>query len=176
MKLSSEARILVSAVMVAGVLMTPSIHGGASAAETHPPQASAGDARHQGTEGDAQMLADARRTQRAVAAAYNGKRWDALRPLYVDDAIMLPPNHEPIRGRDSIIEFLRSVRDVFGEIDISGSESAQVRVSGKLASFVYEFTAQSGRLRMMSNELYERQSDGSVRLTIDEPSFIDPFG
>lgn len=127
------------------------------------------------TDSDAQMVAAAKRTQRGVAAAYNDRKWDELRPLYTKDAIMLPPNHEPIRGPDAIIEFLRSARDVFGEIDLSGSESARVKVSGNLANFVYEFTAQSGRVRLMTNELYERQPDGSVLVSVDEPSFMDPL-
>jgi ketosteroid isomerase-like protein len=126
---------------------------------------------------DAQMIADARQSQRAVYAAYNDKKWDELRLLFAEDAIMLPPNHEPIRGRDAIIEFVRSGRDVVGEIDWSGEESAQrVEVSGKLVNFVYQFTAQSGRVRLMSNVIYERQPDGSVLVSVDEPSFMDPLG
>ncbi|MEW6471990.1 MAG: nuclear transport factor 2 family protein [Actinomycetota bacterium] len=121
-----------------------------------------------------QMIAAARKTQSAIIAAYNEKRWDDLPPLYVEDAIMLPPNHEPIRGRDAIIKFLASARDAFGEADSSGSKSARVRASGNLVNFVYEFTAQGGRLRMMSHELYERQPDGTMLISIDEPSFIEP--
>ena len=36
---------------------------------------------------------------------------------YVEDAVMLPPNHEPIRGRKAILAYLKPFRDVAGEYD-----------------------------------------------------------
>ena len=133
------------------------------------------------TNEDDQMVAAAKQTQRAIAAAYNDKKWDELRLLYMDDALMVPPNHEPVRGRDAIAEYLRGVRDAAGPFDmngrdIRGSESARVRGSGGLANFVYGFTIQSGHVRMTSNELYERQPDGSVLIGIDEFSLRDAAG
>jgi ketosteroid isomerase-like protein len=66
-----------------------------------------------GADDDAQMVADAMRTESAVAAAYNDKKWDELATMYTEDAVAMPPNHEPVRGRDAIIEYFRSVRDVY---------------------------------------------------------------
>lgn len=68
------------------------------------------------TDDDARLIVDARQSQRALYAAYNDKKWDELRLLFSEDAVMLPPNHKPIRGRDAIIEFVRNGRDVVGEI------------------------------------------------------------
>ena len=123
-----------------------------------------------------ELIAAARKTQNAIITAYNARKWDDLPPLYVEDAVMLPPNHEPIHGRDAIIDFLRSARDAVGVGDLSNSRNARVIVSGNLVNFVYLFTARDGHLRMVSNELYERQPDGSMRITVDEPSFTDPQG
>lgn len=121
-----------------------------------------------------ELIAAARKTQNAIITAYNDRRWEDLPPLYVEDAVMLPPNHAPIHGRDAIIEFLRSARDAVGVGDLSNNKNARVVASGNLVNFVYEFTARDGHVRMVTNELYERQSDGSVRITVDEPSFTDP--
>src|SRR5688572_19627128 len=69
-----------------------------------------------GTGGDAddgaQIVADAKRVEMAIVAAYNDKRWDELPPLFAEDALLLPPNHEPVRGRDGIVEYYKSARDV----------------------------------------------------------------
>ena len=47
---------------------------------------------------DAQMVADAKRTESAIVAAWNDKKWDELGPLYAEDALVLPPNHEGPRA------------------------------------------------------------------------------
>jgi ketosteroid isomerase-like protein len=123
------------------------------------------------TSDDAQMIADAIRAEDHIVIAYNDKNWDDLRALYMDDALMLPPNHEPVRGRDAIVEYLRGLRDAAGPI--SKIEHVRVRGSGTLANLVGKFSIQSGQVRMMTNEVYERQPDGSVLSGIDEFSFRD---
>ena len=125
---------------------------------------------------DARMIGDATRTEQAVAAAYNDKQWNQLRGLYTDDAVVLPPNHEPVRGRDAIIDYLRSVRDVYGPIDGPKFDHVRVRGSANLADLVSTFTAQSGRLRVIGEALYERQSDGTVVIGVDQFGFRDQAG
>ena len=126
-----------------------------------------------GVDDDAQMVADAMRTESAVFAAYNDKKWDELRAMYTDDAVALPPNHEPIRGQDAIVEYLRGVRDVYGPIDGRCCEHVRVRGSGKLADLVSNFTVKSGSVRVIGEALYERQPDGTVLLGVDQFGFRD---
>ena len=70
------------------------------------------------------------RAESAIVAAYNDKSWDEFGRLYAEDALMMPPNHEPLRGRDAIIRYISSVRDVFGEID-RGYQHLRAKGSGE---------------------------------------------
>jgi len=141
-----------------------------------PSMAGAGVGTGGDTDDDAQMIADAKRTDRAVVVAYNNKNWDELGPLWAEDALVLPPNHEPVRGRDAIIEYLRDARDVFGPID-DGWEHIRVKASGTFASLAGLFTLQSGHVRLTYAQLYERQPDGSVLLAVDQFNFRErPVG
>ena len=126
-------------------------------------------------EGD-QMVAAARRTERAILVAVNDKKWDELRTLYSEDAVLMPPNHEPVQGRDAIVEYIRSLRDVAGKLD-DGEEYLRVKASGDLASLAVTFSANSGHLRMTDTELYERQPDGSVVMAVEQFGFRErPVG
>ena len=127
------------------------------------------------TDDDAEMIAAAKRTEHAVVVAYNDRRWDELGALYAQDAVMLPPNHEPIQGRGAIIEFLKSVRDAVGAIDTQ-TEYVRVTANEDLVDLVATFTTQSGGVRMVYQGLYERQPDGSVLLGVDHFALRDPVG
>ena len=48
--------------------------------------------------------------QRYVEASNQGDA-DALASLYADDAVLLPPDHEPVRGRAAIGDFWRQGTD-----------------------------------------------------------------
>ena len=61
------------------------------------------------TDDDAQMVADAKLAESAIIAGYNDKKWDELRALYSEDALLLPPNHEPVQGRNAIIEYFQGI-------------------------------------------------------------------
>jgi len=122
------------------------------------------------TDDDAQMVADAKVAESAIVAGYNDKKWDELRALYSEDALLLPPNHEPVQGRDAIIEYFKSIRDVTGEID-DGLEYLRVKGSGNFAVLAGKITMHSGRVRMTYNDLYERQPDGSVLLVLNQIAF-----
>jgi ketosteroid isomerase-like protein len=122
------------------------------------------------------MIADAMKTEHGIIAAYNDKRWDQLGPLYAPDATMVPPNHEPVQGRDAIVEYLRSVRDAAGPVTEPNTEPVRIRSSSNLANVIGRFSLQSGRLRLTANELFERQADGSVLCGVDEFSFRDAAG
>ncbi len=122
------------------------------------------------TDDDAQMVADAKLAESAIVAGYNDKKWDELRALYSEDALLLPPNHEPVQGRDAIIEYFQSIRDITGEID-DGLEYLRLKGSGSFAVLAGKITFQSGQVRMTYNDLYERQPDGSVLLAVNEIAF-----
>jgi ketosteroid isomerase-like protein len=125
-------------------------------------------------DGDAQMIADAKKTENAIFVAYNEKKWDELGALYTEDAVLLPPNHDPVVGPAAIVEYYRGLRDAFGELgDI---EPVRARASGRLADLVTKFTAHFGRVRMIYQGLFERQPDGSVLAGVDHPAFIDAMG
>jgi ketosteroid isomerase-like protein len=124
---------------------------------------------------DAQIIADAKHTEHAIVVAYNDRKWDEFGALYAEDAVMLPPNQEPIRGRAAIVDYVRGIRDVVGELGDT-SEYVRVRSSGKLADLVGKFTAQSGRVHLIYQGLYERQPDGSVLMGVDHFAFRDAMG
>jgi ketosteroid isomerase-like protein len=133
-----------------------------------------------GTGGDAddgaQIVADAKRVEMAIVAAYNDKRWDELPPLFAEDALLLPPNHDPVRGRDAIVEYYKSGRDVLGKIN-EGWEFLRVKGSGNFASLAGLVTLGSGGIRLWYTDLYERQPDGSVQMVVNAFAFPErPVG
>lgn len=94
---------------------------------------------------------------------------------YIEDAVMLPPNHEPVRGRTAILAFLKSVRDVVGEFD-QGDYLIRATPSGdNSVSWVGQYTFHDGKLRVTSHELYVRQPDGSMRCAVDMFGYRDPM-
>jgi len=102
---------------------------------------------------------------RYVSASNEGDA-DALTELYADDAVLLPPDHEPIHGRDAIGEFWRQGTDTGLEVS-----TLRLEVDGEVAYLV-------GRYRLPPTEQEEadsgqyvlclkRQTDGSWKLTAD---------
>jgi uncharacterized protein (TIGR02246 family) len=100
-----------------------------------------------------------------VAASNEGDA-DALTALYAEDAVLLPPDHEPIHGREAIGEFWKQGTD-------TGLELSTLRLDGDgdVAYLV-------GRYRLPPTEQEEadsgqyvlclkRQTDGTWKLTAD---------
>lgn len=91
---------------------------------------------------------------------------DALMELYAEDAVLLPPDHEPIEEREAIGEFWRRGTD-------QGLEVSTLRVDtdGQLGYLVGRYRlpateeepADSGKYVMC----LKRQADGSWKLTAD---------
>lgn len=98
--------------------------------------------------------------------ASNAGDAERLTALYTEDAVLLPPDHEPIEGREAIAEFWRQGTD-------SGLELTTLRldVDGDLGYLVGRYRlpptddepADSGKTIMC----LRRQKDGSWRLTAD---------
>ena len=124
---------------------------------------------------DDQMVSEAMALERKWVQLWNDRNWDELgATLYAEDALAVPPSHEPIRGRAAIIEYLRGARDALGEFE-GGTETFRASASGKLVSLVGEYSARSGKLRLTGHELFERQPDGPLRCTVDMFGFRDPL-
>lgn len=111
-------------------------------------------------------IAEATAVQHKLVEFYNGRKWDELGALYLEDAIAVPPNHEPIHGRAAIVEYWKSIRDIAGEGQCG--ESLEGIISGNLVALVSDScSAHSGQLGLTAHELYERQADGSLRYKFD---------
>jgi uncharacterized protein (TIGR02246 family) len=89
-----------------------------------------------------------------------------LASLYAEDAVLLPPDHEPIRGREAIGAFWRQGTDEGLEVT-----NLAVEVDGTLGYLVGRYhlpataeePADSGKYVMC----LKRQRDGSWKLTAD---------
>src|SRR5882724_11217194 len=103
--------------------------------------------------------------QRYVEASNQGDA-DALASLYADDAMLLPPDHEPVRGRAAIGDFWRQGTDEGLEVT-----TLTVEVDGDLGYLVGRYNlpatdeepADSGKYVMC----LKRQRDGSWKLSAD---------
>ena len=91
---------------------------------------------------------------------------DALAQLYEDDAVLLPPDHQPIEGRTAIGEFWRQGTDEGLEVT-----TLRLDVEGRIGYLVGQYTlpetdeepADSGKTVMC----LKRQQDGSWKVTAD---------
>jgi len=103
--------------------------------------------------------------QQYVAASNKGDA-DALAALYADDAMLLPPDHEPIQGRKAIGAFWRQGTDEGLQVT-----TLSVEVEGSIGYLVGRYNlpatdeepADSGKYVMC----LRRQRDGSWKLTAD---------
>jgi uncharacterized protein (TIGR02246 family) len=103
--------------------------------------------------------------RRYVTASNQGDA-EALAALYADDAVLLPPDHEPIRGRDAIGAFWRQGTDEGLQVT-----TLTVEADGDLGYLVGRYNlpatdeepADSGKYVMC----LKRQRDGSWKLTAD---------
>lgn len=99
-----------------------------------------------------------------------GQDFDRVGALYTDDAVMMPPNSPPVRGRDEILSLWRGV-NVF-EIDIVIDEiEGYDDLAYVLGSFSMTFQPE-GASRPIEDrgkyiEIRRRQSDGRWPMSRD---------
>lgn len=125
--------------------------------------AACGQGQSQGEPGSRKAIEAA--VQRYVEASNQGDA-EALASLYADDAVLLPPDHEPVRGRAAIGEFWRQGTDEGLEVS-----TLTVEVDGNLGYLVGRYNlpatdeepADSGKYVMC----LKRQRDGAWKLTAD---------
>ena len=122
----------------------------------------------------AAMVAEAFRMEQLFVELYNNRQFEELGArYYAEDAIVIPPNTEPVRGRAAIVEYFKGVRDGFGDIEVQ--EPLRSSANGALVALVGQYTGHHGQLRAVTHELYERQSDGSLLTVHDQFGFRDPL-
>jgi uncharacterized protein (TIGR02246 family) len=102
---------------------------------------------------------------RYVAASNEGDA-EALANLYADDAVLLPPDHEPIHGREAIGEFWRQGTDTGLEVS-----TLRLEVDGTVAYLIgkYHLPATEGEEADSGQYVLclKQQADGSWKLTAD---------
>jgi uncharacterized protein (TIGR02246 family) len=102
---------------------------------------------------------------RYVAASNEGDA-EALTALYADDAVLLPPDHEPVHGREAIGEFWRQGTDTGLEVS-----TLRLEVGGDVAYLVGRYHLPPTEQKEADSGQYvlclKRQADGAWRLTAD---------
>ena len=124
-----------------------------------------------GCQGDSPALQAASRgaieatVDRYVAASNEGDA-EALASLYADDALLLPPDHEPIHGRKAIVEFWRQGTDEGLEVS-----PLRLEVNGDVAYMVGRYRLPPTEEEAADSGQYvlclKRQADGAWKLTAD---------
>jgi ketosteroid isomerase-like protein len=98
---------------------------------------------------------------------WNASKLDELVEFYyVDDAFVVPPNHDPIRGKKNIYEYFKGIRPMIGELQ-TGVQYLQVVVTDDMTSVVANYAAYDGRMRFNAHEAFERQADGTLKVIAD---------
>jgi uncharacterized protein (TIGR02246 family) len=102
---------------------------------------------------------------RYVAASNQGDA-EALTALYTEDAVLLPPDHAPVHGRDAIAEFWRQGTDSGLEV-----RTLRVEVDGSVGYLVGQYNLPSTAEEPADSGKYllclRRQRDGSWKLSAD---------
>ena len=91
---------------------------------------------------------------------------DLVAEVYTDQSVLIPPNHEVIRGRAAIQAYLQEARDLAGEYSESDVRY-QITASETMVSLVGDYAFRNGTMRFNAHEVYQRQPDGSVRNVVD---------
>ena len=98
---------------------------------------------------------------------WNANKLDELVEFYyVDDAFVVPPNHDPIKGKKNIYEFYKGIRPMIGELQ-TGLQHHQVVVTDDMTSVVGNYAAHNGGMRINAHEAFVRQADGTLKVIAD---------
>lgn len=98
---------------------------------------------------------------------WNASKLDELVEFYyVDDAFVVPPNHDPIRGKKNIYEYFKGIRPSLGELQ-TGLQHHQVVVTDDMTSIVGNYAFYNGGMRINAHEAFVRQADGTWKVIAD---------
>ena len=140
------------------------------------PASSAGGAGTPTTVAEDPMVTETRKLVERFIQLWNENKLDEMAAgHFTEDAMALPPNHEPIHGRTAIVAYYKSLRDAVGEFD-KGDHLIRATASGdNSVSWVGQYSFHDGTVRATSHELYVRQPDGSMRCAVDMFGYRDPL-
>lgn len=99
---------------------------------------------------------------------FNARQMDELGAwFYAEDAIALPSGMGPVRGRQAIVDYFRSVRDS-GDVRFE-LQVIETHAEGDLGYLVgtYDFTRDGKTVKGTTLETYRRQPDGSWKCVVD---------
>ena len=130
-------RAMVPAVILTFILASSSQLGSQKRPAQKPPQAPATQAR------DREAIAALEKSTIAASMAFDV---NALLDLWTDDAVLLPPRHEPIVGKAALRRFLEEKRQQYANYDMLAynEEWNEVMVIGEYA---YQWGAVSYRMK-----------------------------
>src|SRR5919197_3122344 len=75
---------------------------------------------------------------------WNANKLDEMVEFYyVDDAFIIPPNHDPVRGKKDILEYFKGIRPSVGELQ-TGLKHHQVVITEEMNSVVGNYAAYNG--------------------------------
>ena len=98
---------------------------------------------------------------------WNANKLDEMVDFYyVDNAFIVPPNHDPVRGKKDILEYFKGIRPSIGELQ-TGLQHHQVVVTSDMTSVVGNYAAYNGGMRFNSHEAFVRQDDGTLKVIAD---------
>ena len=121
--------------------------------------------RHEGAE------ATIRKSAEEWAKHWNAKDLDKLTALYAPDAVVMPPNHEAVRGRAAILEFFKGVlasgvTDIIHEATVVKASGNQGYVLGRYSLSVPQKDGSTKQDRGKFLHIWERQPGGKWRITV----------
>jgi uncharacterized protein (TIGR02246 family) len=109
----------------------------------------------------------------AFATAINGRDVEAALALWIEDAAILRPDGEAVRGREAIGETLHALVDNGASVEV---DVAELYAAGDVAVAVGTLTIKGTdaagapyEQRSQSVVIYARGADGEWRLAIDAP-------
>lgn len=84
--------------------------------------------------------------------------------FYADDAVLLPPDTEPVKGRAAIVAFLKTLRQNSGKGVFGVFRDA---LDGSVAYIAGTASFPAIGLDAVTLETYQRQADGSWKCVVD---------
>lgn len=110
-------------------------------------------------------MGNAQELRRRFGELWNEERIDDIGDVfYATDALILPPDQEPIRGRGRIVDFFKELRKVAGDIDLGVIEAV---TDGGLAYIAGTFAFPLVGAQGLTLETYRLGGDGTWKCVTD---------
>ncbi len=112
-----------------------------------------------------------RKSAEEWAQHWNAKDLEKLTALYAADAVVMPPNHEAVRGRAAIHEFFKGVlaggvTDILHAATAVKASGNQAYVLGRYSLSVPQKDGSAKQDRGKFLHIWERQPGGAWRITV----------